>query len=223
MYPRDTPTPSSNAVIAGRSNIPHNVSDTTWDESVTTVGTLNKLVDEHTNDQCTRDSREVTDTVVKSAIDKGDGESNGDVSAKQEYCEVTVEKKLPMNPHVTDNQSTMEMSTHSMGTDKSSYKESDGATSESRETNMSLQYLTDEGTNNKFYTIYNSLRSVTQSQYFLDIQIWKSRKVFGIEVFCDCFRCTEIINCEKYCKKYFNCRMCTNGDMPISTQRRGEY
>ena len=45
--------PSSNAVIAGRSNIPHNVSDTTWDESVTTVGTLNKSVDEHTNDQCT--------------------------------------------------------------------------------------------------------------------------------------------------------------------------
>ena len=163
-------------MIAGRSNIPHNVSDTTWDESVTTVGTLNKLVDEHTNDQCTRDSREVTDTVVKSAIDKGDGESNGDVSAKQEYCEVTVEKNLPMNPHVTDSQSTMEMSTHSMGTDKSSYKESDGATSESHETNMSLQYLTDEGTNNKFYTIYNSLRSVTQSQYFLDVQIWKSKK-----------------------------------------------
>ena len=74
--------PSSNAVIAGRSNIPHNVSDTTWDESVTTVGKLNKLVDEQTNDQCTRDSREVTDTVVKSATDKGDGESNGDVSAE---------------------------------------------------------------------------------------------------------------------------------------------
>ena len=159
--------PSSNAVIAGRSNILHNVSDTTWDESVTTVGTLNKSVDEHTNDQCTRDSREVTDTVVKSAIDKGDGESNGNGSAEQEYYEVTVEKNLLINPDVTDNQLTMEMSTHSMGTDKSSYKESDGATSESRETNMSLQYLTDEGTNNKFYTIYNSLRSMTQSQYFL--------------------------------------------------------
>ena len=98
---------------------------------------------------------------------------------------MAVEKNLPINPHVTDNQSTMEMSTHSMGTDKSSYKESDGATLESRETNMSLQYLTDEGTNNKFYTIYNLLRSVTQSQYFLDVQIWKSRKLFGIEVFCD--------------------------------------
>ena len=145
--------PSSNAVIAGRSNILHNVSDTTWDESVTTVGTLNKSVDEHTNDQCTRDSWEVTDTVVKSAIDKGDGDSNGDGSAEQEYCKVAVEKNLPINPHVTDNQSTMEMSTHSMGTDKSSYKESDGATSESRETNMSLQHLTAEGTNNKFYTI----------------------------------------------------------------------
>ena len=134
-----------------------------------------------------------------------------------------VEKKLPINPDVTDNQLTMEMSTHSVGTDKSSYKESDGATLESRETNMSLQDLTDEGTNNKFYTIYNSSISVTQSQYFLDVQIWKSRKVFGIEVFCDRFRCTEIINCEKYCKKYFNCRMCRNGDMPISMQRRGEY
>ena len=134
-----------------------------------------------------------------------------------------VEKNLPINPDVTDNQSTMEMSTHSVGTDKSSYKESDGATSESHETNMSLQYLTDEGTNNKFYTIYNSSISMTQSQYFPDVQIWKSRKVFGMEVFCDRFRCTEIINCEKYCKKYFNCRMCTNGDMPISMQRRGEY
>ena len=110
--------PSSNAVIAGRSNILHNVSDTTWDESVIAVGTLSKSVDEHTNDQCTRDSREVTDTVVKSAIDKGDGESNGNGSAEQEFHEVTVEKNLPINPEVTDNQSTMEMSTHSMGTDK---------------------------------------------------------------------------------------------------------
>ena len=32
-----------------------------------------------------------------------------------------------------------------MSTDKSSYKESDGVTSESHETNISLQYLTDEG------------------------------------------------------------------------------
>ena len=147
--------PSSNAVIAGRSNILHNVSDTTFDESVTTVGSLNKSVDEHPNDHCTRESREVTDTVVESAIEKGDGESNGNGSAEKEDGEVTVEKNLPMNPDVTDNQLTMEMSTHSMGTDKSSYKESDGATSESRETNMSLQYLTDEGKNNKFYTIYN--------------------------------------------------------------------
>ena len=170
--------PSSNAVIAGRSNIPHNVSDTTFDESVTTVGSLNKSVDEHTNDQCTRESREVTDTVVESAIEKGYGDSNGNGSAKKEYREVTVEKNLPMNRDVTENQLTMEMSTHSTGTDKSSYKESDGAISESRETNMSLQYLTDEGKNNKFYTIYNSLISVTQSQYFLDVKIWNSRKVF---------------------------------------------
>ena len=188
--------PSSNAVIAGRINIPHNVSDTTFDESVTTVGSLNKSVDEHTNDQCTRESREVTDTVVESAIEKG----NGNGSAEKEYREVTVEKNLPINPDVTENQSTMEMSTHSTGTDKSSYKESDGATSESRETNMSLQYLTDEGKNNKCYTINNSLISVTQSQYFLDVKIWNSRKLFGIEVFCDHCRCTKIMNCEKYCK-----------------------
>ena len=120
-----------------------------------TVGSLNKSVDEHTNDQCTRESREVTDTVVESAIEKGDGESNGNGCVEKEYCEVTVEKNLMMNPDVTDNQSTMEMSTHSMGTDKSSYKESDGSTSESHKTNMFLQYLTDEGKNNKFYTIYN--------------------------------------------------------------------
>ena len=56
----------------------------------------------------------MTDAVVKSAIDKGDGESNGDVSTKQEYREVTGEKNLTINPPVTDNQSSMEMSTHSM-------------------------------------------------------------------------------------------------------------
>ena len=71
---------------------------------------------------------------------------------------------------MTENQSTMEVSTHSMGTDKSSYKESDGATLESHETSMSLQYLTDEGTNNIIYTIYNSILRVTQSPYFLDIK-----------------------------------------------------
>ena len=157
-------------------------------------------MDEDTNDKCTRDSKEVTDTVVESAIEKGDGESNGNGSTKKEYHEVTVEKNLPINPDVRDNQSTMEMSTHSTGTDKSSYKESDGATSESHETNMSLQYLTDEHKNNIYDTIYKSLINVTQSQYFLDVKIWNSRKVFGIEVISDHSRCTEIVNCEKYCK-----------------------
>ena len=175
--------PSSNAVIAGRINLPYNVLDTTFDESVTTVGSLNKSVDEHTSDQCTRDSREVTDTVVESAIEKGDGESNGNGSAEKENREVTVEKNLPMNPDVTDNQSTMEMSTYSTGTDKSSCKESDGATSESCETNMSLQYLTDEGTNNKFYTIYNSLISMIQSQYFLDVKFGITEKYWGLKYF----------------------------------------
>ena len=66
--------------------------------------------------------------------------------------QVTGEMMLPINPDVTENQSTMEVSTHSMGTDKSSYKESDCGTSESRETNISLQYLTDEGINNLIYT-----------------------------------------------------------------------
>ena len=48
--------PSSHAVIAGRSNIWQNVSDTTLDESVTTMASLNKSVDEDTNDKCTRDN-----------------------------------------------------------------------------------------------------------------------------------------------------------------------
>ena len=49
-------------------------------------------------------------------------------------------------------------------------QESDGATFESHETNMSLQYLTDEGKNNIIYTIYNSILRVTQSPYFLDVK-----------------------------------------------------
>ena len=167
--------PSSNAAIAGRSNILYNVSDTTFDESVTTVQSLNKSVDEHTRDQCNSDSREVKDTVVQSGIvngmtEKGDGESHENRSAAKENSEVTGENNLPINPDVTESQSTMEVSTHSMSTDKYSYKESDGATSESRETNMSLQYLTDEGAINIIFTIYNSIITVIQSPYFLDVK-----------------------------------------------------
>ena len=152
--------PSSNAAIAGRSDMPYNVSDTTFDKSVTTVQSLNKSVDEHASDECNRDSREVEDTVVKSGIvngmtEKGDDESNENRITEKEECKVTVENNLPMKPDVTESQLTMEASTHSTSTDKSSYKESDGVTSESRETNMSLQYLTDEGRNNILYTIYN--------------------------------------------------------------------
>ena len=166
--------PSSNAAIAGRSNILYNVSDTTFDESVTTVQSLNKSVDEHASDECKSDRREVQDTVVKSGIvnamsEKGDGESNENGSAEKENSEVTGENNLLMKPDVTESQLTMEVSTYSMSTDKSSYKESDGATSESCETNMSVQYLTDEGRNNILYTIYISLIRVTQNPYFLDL------------------------------------------------------
>ena len=145
--------PSTNAAIAGRSNIPYNVSDTTFDESVTTVQSLKKSVEEHASDECKSDLREVEDTVVKNGIvnamsEKGDDESNEKGSTEKENSEVTGENNLPMKPDVTESQSTMEVSTQSMSTDKSSYKESDGATSESHETNISLQYLTDEGKNN---------------------------------------------------------------------------
>ena len=173
--------PSSNAAIAGRSNILYNVSDTTFDKSVTTVQSLNKSVDEHTSDQCNSDSKEVKDTVVQSGIvngmtEKGDGESHENKSGSKENSEVTGENNLPINPDVTESQSTMEVSTHSMGTDKSSYKENDGTTSESSETNMSLQYLIDEGTNNIIYTIYNLIMRVTQSLYFLDMKFGISEK-----------------------------------------------
>ena len=67
---------------------------------------------------------------------------------------MTGENNLPMKPDVTDSLSTIEVSTQSTSTDKSSYKESDGATLESHETNISLQYLTDEGKNNIPYTRY---------------------------------------------------------------------
>ena len=151
--------PSTNAAIAGRSNILYNVSDTTFDESVTTVQSLKKSVEEHASDECKSDLREVEDTVVKNGIvnamsEKGDDESNEKGSAEKENSEVTGENNLPMKPDVTESQSTMEVSTQSMSTDKLSYKESDGATSESRETNISLQYLTDEGKNNIPYTRY---------------------------------------------------------------------
>ena len=56
--------PSTNAAIAGRSNIPYNVSDTTFDESVTTVQSLKKSVEEHVSDECKSNLREVEDTVV---------------------------------------------------------------------------------------------------------------------------------------------------------------
>ena len=140
--------PSTNAAIAGRSNIPYNVSDTTFDESVTTVQSLKNSVEEHASDECKSDLREVEDGIVNGMSDKGDDESNEKGSAEKENSEVTGENNLPMKPDVTESQSTMEVSTQSMSTDKSSYKESDGATSESHETNISLQYLTDEGKNN---------------------------------------------------------------------------
>ena len=139
--------PSTNAAIAGRSNILYNVSDTTFDESVTTVQSLKNLVQEHASDECKSDLREVEDGIVNGMSDKGDDESNEKGSAEKENSEVIGENNLPMQPDVTESLSAMEVSTQCTSTDKSSYKESDGATSESCETNMSLQYLTDEGKN----------------------------------------------------------------------------
>ena len=146
--------PSSNAAIAGLSNIPYNVSDTTFDDSVPTVNTVNNSVDNITSDQCNIESSKVTDSVVKSGIvhginDKDGLENNGNRNHDKENSEVTGENVLPMNADVTETESTMEVSTHSMGTDKSSYKESDAGTSESHKSNidLSLQYLTDEGKN----------------------------------------------------------------------------
>ena len=167
--------PSSNAEIAGRSNIPCNVSDTTFDESVKTVESLQMSLDEQTSAQCTSDSMELKDRVVQSGSvnginEKENCESDQNRNDSKEMSQVTGEMMLPINPDVTENQSTMEVSTHSMGTDKSSYKESDCGTSESRETNISLQYLTDEGINNLIYTKYISMIRVTESPYFLDIK-----------------------------------------------------
>ena len=51
--------PSTNAAIAGRSNIPYNVSDTTFDESVTTVQSLKNLVEENASYECKSNLREV--------------------------------------------------------------------------------------------------------------------------------------------------------------------
>ena len=144
--------PSSNAAIAGLSNIPYNVSDTTFDDSVQTVNTVNNSVDNITSDQCNMESGTVRDSVVQSGIvdginDKDVMENTENTINDKENLEVTGKNVLPMNADVTETESTMEVSTHSMGTDKSSYKESDAGTSESRESNISLQYLADEGKN----------------------------------------------------------------------------
>ena len=58
--------PSSNAAIAGLSSIPYNTSDTTFDDSVATVKTYNKSVDNITSDHSYIKSAEVTDRVVQS-------------------------------------------------------------------------------------------------------------------------------------------------------------
>ena len=150
--------PSSNAEIAGKMNIHGNVSDTTFDESMKTVQSVQQLVHEHSSDECTRNGTEVKDTVVQSSIVNGTNEKihvESDQSRRdaKEDNRVPVATISPINPDVTETQSTMEVSAHYMGTDNSSYKESDGVTSESRETNLSLQYLTDEGKYNILYTI----------------------------------------------------------------------
>ena len=198
--------PSSNAAIAGLSTIPYNTSDTTFDDSVATVKTYNKSVDNITSDHSYIKSAEVTDCVVQSPsaenivlennsnkIDekqnlevtdrvvqsasaenivlennsnKIDEKQNSEVTDRvvqsasaenivlennsnkideKQNSEVTGENISPLKPDVTQSKSTMEFSTHSMDTEKSSYKESDAVTFESRDSNISLQYLMDEG------------------------------------------------------------------------------
>ena len=99
--------PSSNAAIAGQSNIPYNASDTTFDDSLTTVQNVNKSVDEHTSDQCAMASMEVKDTVVQSGIvndisgKKNGGSSETNIVSK-ENIEWTGENISPINPDVTE-------------------------------------------------------------------------------------------------------------------------
>ena len=126
------------------------MSDTTFEESVTNSQSFEKSLDANRRDQFGIMSIEVKDTVVQSGIvhkisgksDSGSSETN---IVSNENIEWTGENISLINPNVTQTQSTMEMSANSMSTDKSSYKESDCVTSESCETNISLQYLTDEG------------------------------------------------------------------------------
>ena len=142
--------PSSNAAIAGLSNIPYNMSDTTFDDSVPSVNTVNKSVDNITSDHSYIKSGEVTDSVVQSAFMDGNTEkivmkNNAKKIDDKQNWEVTGKNVSPLNADVTESESTMEVSTYSMDTEKLSYKESDAVTSESHDSNISLQYLMDEG------------------------------------------------------------------------------
>ena len=115
-------------------------------------------MDANKSDQFRITSIEVKDTVVESGIVNKISGKNDSVSSEtnivsNENLEWTGEDMSPINPDVTQTQSTREVSANSMSTDKSSYKESDGATSESCETNISLQYLTDEGKANNISKI----------------------------------------------------------------------
>ena len=119
--------PSSNAAIVGQSNIPYNTSDTTFDESLTNSQSVEKHLDANSSDQFG-----IKDTVVQSGIvndisGKSDGVSHETNTVANENLERTGENISPINPDVTQTQSSMEMTTNSMSTDKSSYKESDGA------------------------------------------------------------------------------------------------
>ena len=134
----DVLVPSSNAAIAGLSSILYNTSDTTFDDSVATVNTYNKSVDNITSDHSYIKSAEVTDRVVQSASAENIVmENNSNKIDEKQNSEVTGENISPLKPDVTQSESTMEFSTHSMDTEKSSYKESDAVTSESRDSNIS--------------------------------------------------------------------------------------
>ena len=94
-------------------------------------------------------------------------ENNPNKIDDKENSEVTGKNVSPLNTDVTESESTMEVSTNSMDTEKSSYKESDAVTSESHDSNISLQYLTDEGKNNKSYELEHTIIRLKINPYFV--------------------------------------------------------
>ena len=101
--------------------------------------------------------------------DKVGTENNENKIHDKENSEVTGENVSAMNADVTETGSMMDVSTPSMDTEKLSYKESDGVTSESWDTNISLQYLTDEGKNNRCYEVEHKIIRLKKDPYFVSL------------------------------------------------------